>query len=68
MRFDVDMALAVCGSLAGSEGRRGVATVPVPRLSCPVLSRHRWAAASSYAQHSWYGFCEGGLGWAWTRG
>lgn len=33
MRFDVDMALAVCGSLAGSEG---VATVPVPRLSCLV--------------------------------
>ena len=34
-RFDVDMALAACGSPAGSEG---VATVPVPRLSTICLA------------------------------
>ena len=63
-RFDVDMALAACGSPAGSEG---VATVPVPRLSTICLAggviTGGGCIIACTARVVWL-FCEGG----WTRG
>jgi hypothetical protein len=59
MRFDVDMALAVCGSLAGSEGRRGV---PFP--ACPVLSCLDVVGRLHHRMHSTRGMAFVKGGWA----